>query len=100
MFPQYIDLNLAPRLVSHILFTLPAPTIARLFFFLESFYRPLAAAPTPLFVAYLRPGLAHIRVREGGSSDRGAAEAPCRTSKTFYMRAVCNLLSASLDFVP
>src|SRR5712672_634389 len=32
------------------------------FFFLESFYRPLAAAPTPLLVAYLGPGLAHKRL--------------------------------------
>ena len=37
--------------------------VAIFYFFLESFYRPLAAAPTPLFVAYLGPGMAHIRLR-------------------------------------
>src|SRR5712671_5002722 len=45
------------------------------FFFLESFYCPLAAIPTPLFVAYLGPGLAHVRVREGDRNSRGAAMA-------------------------
>jgi len=62
------------------------------FFFLESFYCPLAAIPTPLFVAYLGPGLAHIRVREGDRVGRGAAEAPSGTSRTYYMRAVRSLV--------
>ena len=63
-------------------------------FFLESFYCLLVATSTPLFVAYLGPGLAHIRTREGGRSSHGAAEAPCGTSWTMYMRAVCSLVCA------
>jgi len=52
-------------------------------FFLESIYCPLAAAPIPLRIAYLGPGLAHMGFSEGGRGDRGAAEAPGWTSRMF-----------------